>query len=103
MGWYRLSDSACVSLLCIVTDATYTPVVECDSLADGDHRRQREDGRQCECKDGWDGINCNGQRYPSNRISIVTDESLQCVRRTTLALASLFKGNPPTMITGLAI
>ncbi|KAI0749625.1 hypothetical protein C8Q80DRAFT_1100288 [Daedaleopsis nitida] len=32
---------------------------QCDSLADGDHRRQREEGRECECKDGWDGINCN--------------------------------------------
>ncbi|EJF64891.1 hypothetical protein DICSQDRAFT_159875 [Dichomitus squalens LYAD-421 SS1] len=32
---------------------------QCDSLADGDHRRQREDGKQCECKDGWGGINCN--------------------------------------------
>ncbi|KAI0671808.1 hypothetical protein C8Q78DRAFT_972196 [Trametes maxima] len=32
---------------------------QCDSLADGEHRRQREDGRECECKDGWGGINCN--------------------------------------------
>ncbi|KAI0775145.1 hypothetical protein BD413DRAFT_294544 [Trametes elegans] len=32
---------------------------QCDSLADGEHRRQREDGKQCECKDGWGGINCN--------------------------------------------
>ncbi|KAI0787590.1 hypothetical protein C8Q74DRAFT_1252688 [Fomes fomentarius] len=32
---------------------------QCDSLADGDHRRQREDGKECECKDGWSGINCN--------------------------------------------
>ncbi|KAH9945126.1 uncharacterized protein BXZ73DRAFT_38891 [Epithele typhae] len=32
---------------------------QCDSLADGEHRRQREDGKQCECKDGWSGINCN--------------------------------------------
>ncbi|KAL1949551.1 hypothetical protein VTO73DRAFT_8432 [Trametes versicolor] len=32
---------------------------QCDSLADGEHRRQREDGKECECKDGWGGINCN--------------------------------------------
>ncbi len=33
---------------------------ECDSLADGKERRQREDGKQCECKEGWGGVNCNG-------------------------------------------
>ena len=33
---------------------------ECDSLADGDKRRLREEGKHCECKDGWTGINCNG-------------------------------------------
>ncbi|KAI0635999.1 hypothetical protein C8Q77DRAFT_1052354 [Trametes polyzona] len=32
---------------------------QCDSLADGEHRRQREDGKECECKEGWGGINCN--------------------------------------------
>ncbi|RPD60154.1 hypothetical protein L226DRAFT_508449 [Lentinus tigrinus ALCF2SS1-7] len=32
---------------------------QCDSLADGEHRRQREDGKSCECKEGWSGINCN--------------------------------------------
>ncbi|KAI8980227.1 hypothetical protein BD414DRAFT_494008 [Trametes punicea] len=32
---------------------------QCDSLADGDHRRQREEGKECECKEGWGGINCN--------------------------------------------
>ena len=38
---------------------------ECDSLADGDKRRLREDGKQCECKEGWAGINCNGMQPPS--------------------------------------
>ncbi|KAJ7767192.1 hypothetical protein B0H16DRAFT_352671 [Mycena metata] len=33
-------------------------ILECDSLADGDHRRLRE-GNSCECKEGWVGINCN--------------------------------------------
>ena len=36
---------------------------ECDSLADGDQRRLREDGKTCECKEGWGGINCNGETY----------------------------------------
>ncbi len=35
-------------------------VTECDSLADGDHRRPRQEGESCKCKDGWGGINCNG-------------------------------------------
>ncbi|CAK5268223.1 unnamed protein product [Mycena citricolor] len=33
-------------------------IPQCDSLADGDHRRLREGGA-CECKEGWGGINCN--------------------------------------------
>ena len=32
---------------------------ECDSLADGEHRRMWQDGEECPCKDGWGGINCN--------------------------------------------
>ncbi|KAK7682498.1 hypothetical protein QCA50_014298 [Cerrena zonata] len=32
---------------------------QCDSLADGEHRRQREEGKECDCKDGWGGVNCN--------------------------------------------
>ncbi|KAF8150148.1 hypothetical protein B0H34DRAFT_176981 [Crassisporium funariophilum] len=32
---------------------------QCDSLADGDHRRPRDGDSPCECKDGWGGINCN--------------------------------------------
>lgn len=34
-------------------------IPQCDSLADSDHRKLREDGKECECKDGWTGINCN--------------------------------------------
>ncbi|KAH8117946.1 hypothetical protein DFH11DRAFT_867335 [Phellopilus nigrolimitatus] len=32
---------------------------QCDSLADGEHRRMWKDGEECSCKDGWGGINCN--------------------------------------------
>ena len=32
----------------------------CGSLADGNEREPRqEDQRSCDCKDGWEGINCN--------------------------------------------
>ncbi|PPQ92595.1 hypothetical protein CVT25_007287 [Psilocybe cyanescens] len=34
-------------------------VPQCDSLADGEHRRPRDDDSGCECKDGWGGVNCN--------------------------------------------
>ncbi|KAJ7471369.1 hypothetical protein B0H11DRAFT_2283088 [Mycena galericulata] len=34
-------------------------IPQCDSLADGEQRRLRDDGASCECKDGWGGINCN--------------------------------------------
>ncbi|KAG6873471.1 hypothetical protein C0995_015174 [Termitomyces sp. Mi166 len=37
----------------------YLVRTECDSLADGVHRRLREPGESCECKEGWGGINCN--------------------------------------------
>ncbi|GLB40723.1 putative ABC-2 type transporter [Lyophyllum shimeji] len=34
-------------------------IPQCDSLADGEHRRLREQGQSCQCKEGWGGINCN--------------------------------------------
>ncbi|KAJ7253444.1 hypothetical protein C8J57DRAFT_1348104 [Mycena rebaudengoi] len=34
-------------------------VPQCDSLADGDNRRLREEGTSCDCKEGWGGVNCN--------------------------------------------
>lgn len=60
LGRDRLLDSACVLfILCLPIHRPTTRVPECDSLADGEHRTLRGD-RPCECKDGWDGINCNG-------------------------------------------
>ncbi|CCM00070.1 uncharacterized protein FIBRA_02097 [Fibroporia radiculosa] len=32
---------------------------QCDSLADGERRRPREDGQKCDCEEGWGGVNCN--------------------------------------------
>ena len=49
--------------------------VECDSLADGEHRRPRDGNTPCECKDGWGGINCNGTRIES----LSSNSSLICI------------------------
>ncbi|KAF7789625.1 hypothetical protein EIP86_000571 [Pleurotus ostreatoroseus] len=61
---------------------------ECDSLADGEKRRQREEGKKCECKDGWGGVNCNVcktdaacanfplRRLPGEELSMLDDEDL---------------------------
>ena len=38
----------------------YFHCTECDSLADGEHRHLWPEGGECQCKEGWDGINCNG-------------------------------------------
>jgi hypothetical protein len=43
--WRCLADSASV----------------CGALTDGDERYPRPDGELCQCKDGWGGINCNGE------------------------------------------
>jgi hypothetical protein len=32
---------------------------ECGSLSDGKERHPRPDGEQCQCNEGWSGINCN--------------------------------------------
>jgi hypothetical protein len=37
----------------------------CGALTDGDERYPRPDGELCHCKEGWGGINCNGElRFP---------------------------------------
>jgi hypothetical protein len=51
--------------------ALLTSHVECDSLADGDQRRLREEGKPCECKEGWGGINCNGDHSLPERCTIM--------------------------------
>lgn len=43
----------------------------CGALSDGGERYPRPAGELCECKDGWGGINCNGElRYNSCGISL---------------------------------
>jgi hypothetical protein len=46
--------------LCTVLGLPAHVCTECDSLADGSERHLREEGKECQCKEGWDGINCNG-------------------------------------------
>jgi len=56
-----LTPRMCIALS--LTPRTLTEVwlrIECDSLANGEHRLPRAPGEQCHCKDGWGGINCNG-------------------------------------------
>lgn len=39
----------------------------CGSLADG-HERYPRQGDDCECHEGWSGINCNGESASQRRI-----------------------------------
>ncbi|OSX57659.1 hypothetical protein POSPLADRAFT_1185639 [Postia placenta MAD-698-R-SB12] len=57
VGRDRLSHSTCVVSVCLRIRAKFRS--ECDSLADGEKRRQREPGQKCDCEDGWGGVNCN--------------------------------------------
>ena len=36
-------------------------ILVCGALTDGDERYPRPDGELCDCKEGWGGINCNGE------------------------------------------
>jgi hypothetical protein len=45
----------------------------CGSLADGRDRSPRK-GKECDCKEGWDGINCNVCRTNEACVSMVADE-----------------------------
>jgi hypothetical protein len=51
-------------------------IAVCGSLADGDHRYPRKDGELCKCKDGWGGINCNGEW--GRRTSVNQSDTLVC-------------------------
>lgn len=90
VGRYRLFDATYV-YSSNVTQETWVHhlCAECDSLADGGERHLREDGRECECKDGWGGINCNGlsPRYAVPRSYLIT---LQSAKPTTPAPISPF-------------
>jgi hypothetical protein len=61
MGWNRLFDTAYGFGQEWLTLIDTFLELECDSLSDGEQRRPRsDDNSPCECKDGWEGINCNG-------------------------------------------
>jgi hypothetical protein len=64
MGRYRLLDATYVSLSNRPWLLVQIVCAECDSLADGGERYLREEGKECQCKDGWGGINCNGPSIP---------------------------------------
>lgn len=44
----------------IITVASANSLV-CGALSDGDERYPRPEHELCKCKDGWGGINCNGE------------------------------------------
>ena len=54
-----------------VSEISAHAYTECDSLADGVERHLREDGKECQCKDGWDGINCNGMSASSEKSAVI--------------------------------
>jgi hypothetical protein len=93
MGRDRLPGSSyAVSYHCVVGYPDLAS--ECDSLADGDKRKLREDGEQCKCKDGWGGVNCNGtQSFSCFRLFARVEVSLQSVRRPSPARVSRYVGS----------
>lgn len=73
---------------------------ECDSLADGEHRRLREDGKECECKDGWGGINCNGESMTSYAHKLDTNLCLVCKSDNACKAFPLRGGDPSSSFDG---
>jgi hypothetical protein len=57
---HRLFDTPYVYERFLIIVWPHLTNIECDSLADGVHRRPRDGNTTCECKDGWGGVNCNG-------------------------------------------
>ena len=90
VGRYRLFDATYVYSSNITQETSiYYLCAECDSLADGEERHLREDGKECECKDGWGGINCNGKspRYSEHHCYLTP---LQSAKPMTPASISPF-------------
>src|SRR5271168_111307 len=53
--WRRLSSTRYLP-----PTSSYLPPLVCDSLASGPNRHTRpSDQQQCQCTEGWTGINCN--------------------------------------------
>jgi len=68
-GWAGI-DCLTPRMFLVLTCHTYVSIfLECDSLADGNRRRPREEGESCKCKDGWGGINCNGAPMSSAQLT----------------------------------
>lgn len=70
-GWAGI-DCLTPRMFLVLTCHTYVSNIiflECDSLADGNRRRPREEGESCKCKDGWGGINCNGASTSSAQLT----------------------------------
>ncbi len=47
-------------------DGKPVEMIVCGALSDGDSRYPRPEGKECQCKDGWGGVNCNGKVYSGN-------------------------------------
>jgi hypothetical protein len=89
VGRDRLFDTTYVYLFQEISLRIHHLCAECDSLADGEERHLREDGKDCECKDGWGGINCNGLSHCCS-VAQCYSTPLQSAKPTTPARVSPF-------------
>jgi len=57
----------------------YPPfALECGSLKDGKNRPLRPDGAECQCSEGWTGLNCNGSQLLRTRAKLSSSPNLVC-------------------------